>query len=134
MSTKTKKVQKRRLALPAALIKNIEDARKNLKSVQTIGVKEVEKLYAKVIEIDFVKKVRKNDIVKRATKAGNEISHEVESRVRKLVKEIESNVKNVRELLPVPTRSEVDKLARKVSELARRLDEMAGEEKQSAAN
>ena len=134
MSTKTKKTQKRRLALPAALIRNIEDARKNLKTVQDRSVKEVRGLYSKVIEIDFVKKVRKNDIVKRATKASNEISHEVESRVRKLVKEIESNAKNIRELLPVPTRAEVEKLARKVNELARRLDDIAGDEKKSAAN
>src|SRR5262245_47526328 len=89
MSEKARKrTPKKRLALPATLAKNLEDARKNLRVVQTKGVKEVEKLVHKVIEIDFVEKVRRHDMVVRATKAGNELSKGFELRFRDLQKRI----------------------------------------------
>lgn len=136
MATKSKKSKaqaKRRLALPASVLRSIEEAKKNIADVQKRSAKEVEKLYAKVIEIDFVKKVRKNDVVRKAAKVGEELSHDVEGRMQKVAKELDVRLRDLRARLPFASRTEVDRLARKVNELSRRLDALTESEVDEAA-
>ena len=127
---KTKKTSKRRLALPSNIAKNIEEARKNIKTYQGKSLKEMEKIYNKVIEIDFVKKVRKNEMVKKATKQANktkdDIHKNVESRFKKYNKRFKKEFKNFRHYLPVPTRTELNDLSKKVDRLTKKVDEIAG--------
>ena len=75
---KTKKTSKKRLALPANFIKNFEGARKNLKSVKKKSKKEVEKLFVKVSDSELIRTVIDHDMIKRASKMGNEFSKEFE--------------------------------------------------------
>ena len=127
MATQTKRTRKnskKRLALPATLVKNLEEARKNFKQAQTKSVKEMEKIYSKVIEIDFVKKVRKHEMVKRANQVRKDLTKEMEKRANQISKDFESKVKVARNYFPVPTRAEVQALSRKVNELSKRVEQL----------
>lgn len=130
MASKTRKngrATKRRLALPPEWLNAIHQ-------VQDMGAREVEKIYSRVSETDFVKRLQKNEVLKRATKAGVEIKREMEERVGQFGHELESRVKEIRHYIPVPTRSEVDALAKKITQLSKRVDEMSSSKRASAAN
>jgi polyhydroxyalkanoate synthesis regulator phasin len=137
MTTKNKsetKTSKKRLALPPTLVKNLEEVRKNLKTAQAKGKREVEKIVGRVAENDFVKKVCGHEVVQRATQVGNELTKEMEDRFKRLNRDWQETVKSVRTYFPFPTRSEVETLSRKVDRLSRKVDEISTRGRSLSAN
>jgi len=130
---KTRKATKKRLALPAEWVKGLEEAKRNLHTYTDFGRKEVEKIYNRVIEIDFVKKVRKNDMVKMANKATKDFSKNVEPFLKEINRKVESQVKDLRHFLPLPTKTEVDRLSRKVNDLSKKIEEISSRSRRTGA-
>jgi len=130
---KTRRSSKKRLALPGPILKNFEEVRKNIKQVQGKSAKEVEKIYNKVVEIDFVKKVRKHDMVKKAVKTSDRVQKNLNKNVKKISQSLEGQLSSIREMIPVPSRTEVEALAKKVNALDKKITQLNKEQQRVAS-
>jgi DNA anti-recombination protein RmuC len=140
MARKSKKTRKptrsakKRLALPMSWVKGYETARNSLKTAKKKSTHEIQKKVKEVADHEVLKKIRQHKMIKQARKTQTDISREFETRVRRITKEFDAQFQSIRSRLPVPTRSEVETLSRKVNQLSKKVDEISGSRRSAAAN